>query len=109
MLLEVKKPKGRPMTGTLQLGPDVDPKVQIDDPTEQGGDCIQNDDRVGEPGRWHGTKAAEKRTGEHARNRPRRQSLMRNCAKQCDGNQAVNDQEYCRQNRSPAVSGGMFT
>src|ERR1700748_2174983 len=46
VLLEVEETQGGPMTTALQLRPDVDTKVQIDDPTEQDGDGGQDDDSV---------------------------------------------------------------
>ena len=62
MLLEVEEAEGLPVAGALQLGPDVDAEVQIDDPAQQRGDHIQNDDGIGERGGRHGAKAAEERT-----------------------------------------------
>ena len=48
MLLEIEEAERRPMAGALQIGPDVDAEVQVQDPAQQRGDHIQNDDGVGE-------------------------------------------------------------
>ena len=47
MLLEIKDTKRRPMSGALQVGPDMDAEWQVQNRAQQRGDRIENDDDVG--------------------------------------------------------------
>ena len=58
MFLEVEEAEDVPVACPLQLGPHIHTKIKIDDPTQQGGNRIQNDNGVSERGRGYRTKAA---------------------------------------------------
>ena len=59
MLLEVEQTKRRKMPVALELRPDVDAEIEIDDRAEHRGREIKDKDGVGEGGRGDGAKAAE--------------------------------------------------
>src|SRR5262245_3209934 len=47
MLLEIKDSKRRPLTGSLQVGPDMDAEWQVHNSTQHRRNRIENDDGVG--------------------------------------------------------------